>query len=197
MSSVPQLTVTTRAERQEAREHKRHFEDEAANIIESHISQLEVHRRSVLLFYLVFGLLVGFFLGLAGAKGVLASTFDTGSPIGMARHQPVMAAGAFALPEAAAEFQLPDDLSARVLQEPHHQKRYAAIRVFGTFANGDAMAVAPSQSPSNKGPYMGLLAVVLIITASLMLSFWRHLKRAYAPRRRAAVEWAPRHSRRR
>ncbi len=52
---------------------RRRFEDQAVTILQTHSSRLDIHRRSVMLFYLLFGLVVGFVLGLAGAKGVLAA----------------------------------------------------------------------------------------------------------------------------
>ena len=76
MSDTPLLTATSLEDRRAARRRGRAFEEQAFGLVETHVSQLDTHRRSVLLFYLLFGLVVGFVLGIAGANGVLANTID-------------------------------------------------------------------------------------------------------------------------
>jgi hypothetical protein len=204
MSSVPQFTVTSRDERREARGNNHRFEDQAASILETHVTRLDVHRRSVLLFYLLFGLLAGFFLGLAGAKGVLAKTVDTELLDATAQTQ-------LTLSETAAPSELPMDWDVDAAFGPRHDfrvtasehrsaktARYAMLPlggahpVFAQAVDGlDQLTAQTSRELQHKGLYMGLLAVIMLVTGSLTFAFWRHLSQAYTPRRKASLKWAP------
>lgn len=205
MSSVPQFTVTSRNERHEARDYKRGFEDHAASILEKHVSRLDVHRRSVLLFYLLFGLLAGFFLGIAGAKGVLAKAVDAELIAPEPGYHLILS-------DAAMPSELPIDLDVAETFGPRHDfrtpasdrdtdpgHRYAAL-LFGdahpTIAHSTqglhAVALQADTELANKDLLMGLLALIMLITGSLTFTFWRHLSKSYAPRRKTQFEWAPR-----
>lgn len=198
MSSVPQFTVTSRNDRRDTRGDNRRFEDHASSILETHLNRLDVHRRSVMLFYLLFGLLAGFFLGIAGAKGVLAKTVDSHLMI-------EEAAAVLVLADTAAPSELPMDFDVADTFGPRaeirmsaaaptaaHGQRFAMLpmgeghSVFAQAMQGiDNAAVHASKRLKNKELYMGLLALIMLVTGALTFTFWRHLREAYAPRRRS------------
>ena len=69
-------------------------------------------------------------------------------------------------------------------------QRYAMLpmgdghSVFAQAMQGiDNAAVHASKRLKNKELYMGLLALIMLITGALTFTFWRHLSEAYAPRR--------------
>lgn len=172
---VSPVTVKSLVERRAARKGGRRFEDQAAAILQSHTSRLETHRRSVLLFYLLFGLLAGFFLGIAGAKGVLA---DTVLPAEAAIEHLVQARPLGAAP---ADAEIPGLVLAgwgfeNVLG--HH----AQLRT-------DGVLLHSPPALANKQVIMGLLALIFAVTVSLTGTFWRHLTRSYTPARGLRLEW--------
>ena len=198
MSSVPQFTVTSRNDRRDTRGDNRRFEDHANSILETHLNRLDVHRRSVMLFYLLFGLLAGFFLGIAGAKGVLAKTVDSQLIV-------EEASAVLVLADAADASELPMDFDVGDAFGPRADirmtataptaavgQRYAMLPMgdgHPVFAQAmqdiDQVAVQASKRLKNKELYMGLLAVIMLVTGLLTFTFWRHLTEAYAPRRRS------------
>ncbi len=202
MSSVPQFTVTSRNDRHDVRGENRQFEDHAASILEAHVNRLDVHRRSVLLFYLLFGLLAGFFLGIAGAKGVLAKTVDTELLDAAAKPH-------LTLSDAASPSELPMDWDVADTFGPRHDfrvsgaesragnlERYAMLPLGEThplFAQSmqglEELATQGSGELKNKNVYMGLLALIMLVTGALTFTFWRHLRQAYTPRRKPNLEW--------
>ncbi len=197
MSSVPQFTVTSRNERRDTRGENRRFEDNASSILETHLNRLDGHRRSVMLFYLLFGLLAGFFLGIAGAKGVLAKTVDAQLIEAEVKSELVLS-------DAAMPSELPMDWDVGAAFGPRPEIRMSATD--HAVAKGERFAMMPtgehnpffaqamqgidefsaqaSRKIKNKELYMGLLALIMAVTGALTFTFWRHLGQAYTPRRR-------------
>ena len=220
MSSMRPLTVTSLEDRRAQRRSERPFEEQAMSLVETHVSRLDVHRRSVLLFYLLFGLLAGFFLGIAGAKGVLASTLDTqqitwskhdpqtrlnpGLPAGLTGKWPLRA-DSLALEQHSSTLDhlMGSNVSvcSNVALEAEHPPliRYAGILRASSIYTYAGLGVEPQGAglsaaipAPNRHWYVGLLTVILAVAASLTFVFWRHLSHAYVPRRKLQVEWGPR-----
>lgn len=167
------------------------------SLVETHVSRLDVHRRSVLLFYLLFGLLAGFFLGIAGAKGVLASTLDT-QQITWSKHVPQTRLNPGLPPGLTGNWPPRADSFAPEAEHPP-LTRYAGILRAGSNFTYAGLGLEPQGTglsaaipAPNRNWYVGLMALILAVTASLTFIFWRHLSHAYVPRRKLQVEWGPR-----
>ncbi len=150
-----------------------HYEDQAGEVLRICSRRLDVHRRSVLLFYLVFGLIAGFVLGIAGAKGVLAAT-----------------------PPADVEISWVNEIKPPHAQE--RPKRYASLLWHSA---SPANAVAQRQletagaditATADRSILIGLLCMILTIAGALAGTFWWHLSSAYASPRKTELGWPPR-----
>lgn len=189
MSSSRPLSTTSLDDRRTNRRSNLAFEETARTLVDNHVSQLDVHRRSVLLFYLLFGLLVGFFLGIAGAKGVMAGTIGT-EPVEWNRMQPPTRLNASA-PESLL---LEADETVSEASESAATK-YAGAVPFSALSLPKSLRLTPVRTDvgpiAHKAWYVTLIAGLLAATAALGVLFWRHLQNAYRPRRPVAVVWAP------
>ncbi len=182
------------------------FEEEATSILRVHAQRLDVHRRSVILFYLTFGLIAGFIIGMVGAKGAFAS--------------PVVGESEFARTIASStglenflsrnlidhdiafDDIMTDGASITASSDSGLQKepeRYAALLlseqpIGATLSDASSQPGVPAETPTiqRKASLMGLLLLIFGITATLSVSFLRHLNAAYAPRRRVYIRWASR-----
>jgi len=185
---VTQSSAGRKPERRATRKHGRRFEDQAASILQSHAVRQKNHRRSVVLFYLLFGLLAGFFLGIAGAKGVLANTVA----------EP---AHGFAPTQQVTYLDVRSDLNPAqpdnsALRDRKHQQRYASMLPFGPSQAGlmiieqrTGAVLSGDRVLANKHLFLTLLTLILVVTVSLTGIFWRHLSRAYSPARRVRLDW--------
>ena len=193
MTDQTQLTATSHSERRAMRGRRRRFEDQAATILQTHSSRLDLHRRSIMLFYLLFGLVVGFVLGLAGAKGVLAAeTAETHDAVFSANDVPPM----IALSEGG-HFSTAKEAEGPVVRTVMNQNflipTHGGMEAAHLFPLSDGAAVGAVTSAVEKqlaGTPMkpillALLAAILVVTASLTVTFWRHLNSAYSPKRKS------------
>ena len=190
MTDQTQLTATSHSERRAMRGRRRRFEDQAATILQTHSSRLDLHRRSVMLFYLLFGLVVGFVLGLAGAKGVLAA--ETHDAVFSANDVPPMV-----VLSEGSHFTTAKDAEGPVIRTVMNQNflipTHGGMEAAHLFPLSDGAAVGAVTSAVEKQLagtplkpiLMALLAAILIVTISLTVTFWRHLNTAYSPKRKA------------
>lgn len=181
------------------------FEDQANDILRVHVRHLDVHRRSVLLFYLVFGLIAGFIIGLVGARSSHAAT-NIAEPI------PVTMVNGAALFEHQAPGHLASKLARSdvLVERPAvllemadtgltpEPERYAAL----VWPDHVALLLVAGESSD---PILGtgtefkhkpLLASMLIsivaMAGILSLIVWTHGSHAHSSRRRVALRWSPR-----
>jgi hypothetical protein len=171
------------------------FEDQANDILRVHVRRLDVHRRSILLFYLVFGLIAGFIIGLVGARGVHAAPSIAEPVPGAMGGSSLLDLNGVGLRggKLAAIQGLEDEAlialdaaDSGVTPEP---ERYAALLL-------PKISDATYAAPAGTGRYahsghipgkafvMSALISVLGIASILAMIFWTHLGRAYSPRRR-------------
>ncbi|MGI9412882.1 MAG: hypothetical protein ACR2PM_04395 [Hyphomicrobiales bacterium] len=195
MSETSHLTATSHDERRAMRGRRRRFEDQAATILQTHLSRLDIHRRSVTLFYLLFGLVVGFVLGVAGASGVLAAGTHDAS-MNAADVPPLVLVSGGAEGNALL---VTDDTGTRsagpavrtVMNKSFFIPTDGGMEAIHLFPLSDGAAVGAVTSMVEqrltgtpmKPLIMVLLAVIFVVTISLTATFWRHLTASYAPRR--------------
>lgn len=193
MTDQTQLTATSHSERRAMRGRRRRFEDQAATILQTHSSRLDIHRRSVMLFYLLFGLVVGFVLGLAGAKGVLAAETQDAAWTGSDVAPMVLLAGT----DEDARLSAAEEAEGPVIRTVMNQKffipTHGGMEAIHLFPLSDGAAVGAVTSAVEKRMagtplkpiLMALLAAILVVTVSLTVTFWRHLNASYAPNRKS------------
>lgn len=184
---VPQAATGRKVERRAVRRRGRRFEDQAAAIVQHHAARSRNHRHSVLLFYLLFGLLAGFFLGIAGAKGVLASTMEpTISSFDLA-----------SATKTAAMFDIDHGpFGTAVPSHVQQQQRYASLLPLGAsqfdlvFVERQTGTVLSDDTiMANKQLFMAILALIFAVAVSLAGTFWHHLGKAHARARRTRLDW--------
>jgi hypothetical protein len=182
------------------------FEDQATDILRTHARRLDTHRRSVILFYLFFGLITGFVIGIVGAKGAFATTTDGARmefaglstsllPSEISRRQPLAQRDDIdSLMTDGAAITAQADTGAEIGPE-----RYAALLLADpgglltlTDAPSNPQPLPQGMASGPKSAIMGLLLLIFTIAATLSAKFMAHLNRAYAPRRSVRIGWPPR-----
>lgn len=189
MTDQTQMTATSHSERRAMRGRRRRFEDQAAAILQTHSSRLDIHRRSVTLFYLLFGLVVGFVLGLAGAKGVLAAESQDAVFTASDVSPMVVLSEGTHFSEAK---QTGGPVIRTVMNQNFLIPTHGGMEAAHLFPLSDGAAVGAVTSAVEerlagtpmKPILMALLAAILVVTVSLTVTFWRHLNTAYAPKRK-------------
>lgn len=182
------------------------FEDQANDILRVHVRHLDVHRRSVLLFYLVFGLIAGFIIGLVGARSSHAATniaepipvtMATGAPL-FERQAPGQLSSKLARSDVLVErpAMLPEMADTGLTPEP---ERYAALvwpddHAALLFVAGEGSDPILGTGTDFKGmPFLTSMLISIVAMAGMLsLIFWTHGSHAHAPRRRVVLGWSPR-----